>query len=70
VQVKTNIEILCVFARNLEKQNRQVPCHLTNISIRLGGRKLQWDPVKEEIVGDPKANNMLKREQRTPYQTG
>jgi hypothetical protein len=25
VQVKTNIEILCVFARNLEKQNRQVP---------------------------------------------
>jgi transposase len=24
VQVKTNLEILCVFARNLEKQNRQV----------------------------------------------
>jgi hypothetical protein len=24
VQVKTNLEFLCVFARNLEKQNRQV----------------------------------------------
>ncbi|MDR1964241.1 MAG: hypothetical protein LBQ50_10715, partial [Planctomycetaceae bacterium] len=54
-----------------ELEHRSVtPCHLTNISIRLGGRKLQWDPVKEEIVGDPEANNMLKREQRTPYQTG
>ena len=42
-------------------------CHLTNISIRLGGRKLQWDPVKEEIVGDPEAKAMQSREQRKPY---
>jgi hypothetical protein len=43
---------------------------LTNISIRLGGRKVQWDSAKEEITGDPEANSMLKREQRKPYQIG
>jgi predicted dehydrogenase len=42
-------------------------CHLTNISIRLG-RKLTWDPEKEQIVGDEEASGMLKREQRAPYQ--
>lgn len=42
-------------------------CHLTNISIRLGGRKLQWDSVKESIIGDTEADAMLRREQRKPY---
>ena len=42
-------------------------CHLTNLSIRLGGRKLQWDPVKEEIVGDAEAKAMQSRPQRAPY---
>jgi predicted dehydrogenase len=42
-------------------------CHLTNISIRLK-RKLEWDPVKQQIVGDDEANAWLKREQRAPYQ--
>ena len=42
-------------------------CHLTNISVRLGGRKLHWDPVKEEIVGDPEAKAMQSRKQREPY---
>ncbi|MDR2761194.1 MAG: Gfo/Idh/MocA family oxidoreductase [Planctomycetaceae bacterium] len=52
-----------------ELEHRSItPCHLTNISIRLGGRKLQWDPVKEEITNDKEANEMLKREQRKPYQ--
>jgi predicted dehydrogenase len=41
--------------------------HLANISIRLG-RKLQWDPVKEEIVGDSEANGMLSRVQRKGYE--
>jgi predicted dehydrogenase len=53
-----------------ELEHRSVtPCHLTNISIRLGGRKLQWDAVKEEIVADADANAMLKRIQREPYIT-
>jgi hypothetical protein len=42
-------------------------CHLTNISIRLK-RKIQWDPVAEQIVGDDEANAMLKRQQRPPYE--
>jgi predicted dehydrogenase len=41
-------------------------CHLTNISLRLK-RKLVWDPVKQDIVGDPEANGWQKREQRSPY---
>ncbi|MGL4593896.1 MAG: Gfo/Idh/MocA family protein, partial [Thermoguttaceae bacterium] len=43
-------------------------CHLTNISLRLGGRKLQWDAEKEVIVGDSEASAMLRRDQREPYQ--
>ncbi len=44
------------------------PCQLTVISIRLGGRKLQWDPGKEEITNDAEAKAMQAREQRKPYE--
>lgn len=43
------------------------PCQLTVISMRLGGRKLQWDPDAEQIVGDEEAKAMQAREQRAPY---
>ncbi|WP_165070766.1 Gfo/Idh/MocA family protein [Paludisphaera rhizosphaerae] len=43
-------------------------CHLANIAIRLGGRKLTWDPVKEQIVGDDQANSFLSRPQRAGYE--
>ena len=43
-------------------------CHLANIAIRLGGRKLTWDPAKEEIVGDAEANSWLTRPQRSGYE--
>jgi predicted dehydrogenase len=43
-------------------------CHLANIAIRLGGRKLAWDPQKEEIVGDSEANSWLSRPQRSGYE--
>ncbi len=43
-------------------------CHLANIAIRLGGRKLTWDPIKEEIVGDSEANSWLSRPQRSGYE--
>jgi predicted dehydrogenase len=43
-------------------------CHLANIAIRLGGRKLVWDPAKEEIVGDSEANSWLARPQRAGYE--
>ena len=42
-------------------------CHLANIAMLLQ-RKLQWDPDKEDFVGDPDASAMLSREQREPYQ--
>lgn len=35
-------------------------CHLGNIGYRLG-RKLNWDPAKEEFVGDADANKHLSR---------
>jgi hypothetical protein len=30
-------------------------------------RKLQWDPEKEEFVGDDEANQMRSRPMRTPW---
>ncbi len=41
-------------------------CILGNLSLVLG-RKLQWDPVKQEIVGDEQARRMMSRPQRHPY---
>jgi predicted dehydrogenase len=41
-------------------------CHLGVIAIRLG-RKLSWDPDKEEFVGDREANGYLRREMRKPW---
>jgi predicted dehydrogenase len=42
-------------------------CHLGNISLRLEGRKLHWDPKRERFVGDAEANAMLSRPMRKPY---
>jgi predicted dehydrogenase len=42
-------------------------CHLANIAIRLG-RKLNWDPATEQIVGDDAANAWQKREARKGYE--
>jgi predicted dehydrogenase len=41
-------------------------CNLGNLSLLLR-RKLQWDPVKKEIVGDEQARRMMSRPQRYPY---
>lgn len=41
-------------------------CHLANIAMLLE-RKLQFDPDKEDFVGDPEASGMLRREQRSEY---
>jgi predicted dehydrogenase len=41
-------------------------CHLGNIA-RWTGRRLQWDPVKEQFVGDMEANGYLERERRKPW---
>ncbi len=41
-------------------------CHMGNIAMRLG-RKLEWDPEKEEFTGDAEANGMRSREMRKPW---
>jgi hypothetical protein len=41
-------------------------CHLGVIAIRLG-RKLKWDPVNEQFIGDPEASRYIAREMRKPY---
>ena len=62
--IKTREDPIC----DIEIGHRSVTvCHLANIAIRLG-RKLQWDPVKEEIVGDEEAAAWLTRPRRTGYE--
>ncbi|OHB82216.1 MAG: hypothetical protein A2V98_18415 [Planctomycetes bacterium RBG_16_64_12] len=41
--------------------------HVSNIAVRVG-RKITWDPVKEEILGDVEASRMLTRAMREPWQ--
>lgn len=41
-------------------------CQLGNIAFR-ARRRIQWDPMEEEIVNDPEASQMLTREYREPY---
>jgi predicted dehydrogenase len=41
-------------------------CHHAHIAIRLK-RKLRWDPVHEEFIGDADANRMLSRPMRAPW---
>lgn len=42
-------------------------CFLANISQRLGGRTLVWDPASHTCVGDPEANALLARPYRAPW---
>ena len=65
--------VRCVKSREkpaapVEVEHRTVTaCHLTNISLRLG-RKIHWNPLKEQITGDPEAAAMQGRRQRKPYE--
>jgi hypothetical protein len=40
--------------------------HMSNIAIRTG-RKITWDPVAGEVVGDAEANSWFIRQHREPY---
>ena len=52
---------------NIEEGHKStVLCHMANASYRTG-RSLEFDPVKEEFVGDDEANKMLSRDYREPY---
>lgn len=41
-------------------------CWLDQIAIKLG-RKLRWDPVREDFVGDAEASALLDRPMRSPW---
>ena len=53
--------------RNIEAAHRTATIsHLGNIVYWLG-RPIKWDPVKEEIIGDPEAARWLDRPKRAPW---
>ena len=64
--------IFCVKTRQLpfrciEAAHRTATlAHLGNIVYWLG-RPIKWDPVKEEIIGDPEAAKWLNRPKRAPW---
>jgi hypothetical protein len=41
-------------------------CHQADIAMHLK-RRLRWDPVSEQFVGDEQANRMLSRSMRSPW---
>ncbi len=43
-----------------------VPAHLGNIAMILG-RKIRWDPAREQVIGDAAAGRMLGRAMRAPW---
>jgi myo-inositol 2-dehydrogenase / D-chiro-inositol 1-dehydrogenase len=40
--------------------------HLTNLAIRTG-RKIRFDPIKEECIDDPEANRLVHQPMRAPW---
>jgi hypothetical protein len=53
--------------RDIEIAHRTATvCHLGNLAYWLK-RPIKWDPVKEEIVGDPEAARWLERPRRAPW---
>jgi predicted dehydrogenase len=62
----------CVKSRAMPSANADVACQ-SHIACHCGyiawqlGRKLKWDPVKEEFIGDDEANRMRSRAMREPW---
>jgi len=53
---------------DIEEGHRSaVMVHLGNISIRMGSARLTFDKQTETIVGNSKANKLIKRQYRSPY---
>jgi len=61
--VKTRAETVCPIDVAVRAD---ILCHLSDIAIRTQ-RKITWDPVKEEIIGDAGASRRLSRSMRSPW---
>jgi hypothetical protein len=63
----------CIKSRELPSADVEIGhrsvsiCHLVNITRDLN-RKLQWDPEKEQFVGDDEANKLLTRPRRAGFE--
>ena len=44
-----------------------IACNLANMSLRLGGRAIRWDPEKEVVIGDKEAAAMCTKQYRAPW---
>ena len=54
-------------AAPVETAHRSISvAHLGNIAMQVG-RKIRWDPVREEIIGDEEAARLLGRPKREPW---
>jgi hypothetical protein len=54
----------------LNESNGHRSCTIINlgkIAVRLSGRKLTYDPVKQEFINDPVANAMVEEPMRAPW---
>jgi predicted dehydrogenase len=61
--IKTRSETVCPIDVAVKAD---IACQLSDITIRTG-RKIKWDPVKEEIINDPEASMRLTRAMRSPW---
>jgi predicted dehydrogenase len=61
--VKSRQECSCSFARHLPMH---IAMNLAHLSLHLG-RKIHWDPERNEIVGDSAANEMIRPKYRAPW---
>lgn len=63
----------CVINRNQPMATAEIGhrtatiCHLNNIAMKVG-RRIQWDPESEELIGDPEAGALLIPKMRAPWQ--
>jgi len=53
---------------DIEEIHRSTSMSLLGMLSYKLGRSIQWDGVKERVVGDPEANKLLKRDYRAPWQ--
>jgi len=62
--IRTRKKPLC----DLELGHRTaIICNLGNMSLRLGGRAIRWDPDKEVVIGDKEAAAMCTPQYRSPW---